>query len=407
MISQEGSAPLAASNAAAIGAALWDSADFAGAGAAFERALHQQPDDLEALHGLGRLRLAQNDLAGATLLLERALERVVSWPDERRAELERRVRRDLAWTLYRLDRFELAAEQMRGLPEMEALAAQLHAFGERVPYRMEVGIGEVEVPFWGTDPLPIVPLTIGGVERAFVLDTGSSQLVVDSSLLEEQGLPNFGTREVAFASGQRARIAHTIVPQLQVGELALHDVPAEVMELRRFAPQLFGLIGTNLLQRFHVHCDWNRQLLRLRPGRDAPFVEWATMTKVPFWYLDSHLLLARASLEGYPTMAFIASGMAGASFAVPPTTVAQAGLRHRAETMDGVGAAGATLLESVQARHLSLGDWDRSDVSGLVGFFPPELEWRFGFRVGALLGHSLLSGEQWGLDFVHAQFFLR
>ncbi len=398
--------PLHASNAAAIASALWDSADFEGAGRHYERALQENPADLEALHGLGRLRLAQNELAGAAMLLEQALALALHLPHSQRDELAQRIRRDLAWGLYRLERFDLAAEQMAHLPEGEALAAQLRAFGDRAPYRLPPDVEELVIPFLGTDPLPVIGLTIGNQEHPFVIDTGSSQLVVDSSLLRELSLPNFGTREATFASGQRAPIGHTIVPTVGLGETTIRDVPAEVMDVRRFAPQISGFIGTNFLARFHLLFEWEGEVLRLRPRGRAPFAEWGTMERVPFLFFDSHLLLARATLNQHETMAYLASGVTGGGFLVPTSTVLQAGLTREEAVREGIGAGGALEpLSLVQAAQLCLGGWCRTQVTGFGGLFPAELEWRYGFRVGALLSHEFLHGRQWGIDFENLCFY--
>lgn len=398
--------PLHSSNAAAIGSALWDSGDLAGAGTQYERALGQNAADVEALHGLGRLRLARNDLAGALLLLEQALAHTLQLPHSQRDELAQRVRRDLAWALYRLDRFDLAAEYVADLPDGAALAAQLAAFEGRAPYRMSPNIDEIALPFLGTDPLPIVTVVIGGQEYAFVLDSGSSQLVVDSSLLRLLDLPSYGTRQATFASGQRAPLGYTIVPQVTLGEAALWDVPAEVMDVRRVAPQLFGFIGTNFLQRFHVFCDWEGQVLRLRPTSREPFAAWQAMQGVPTWFFDSHLLLAPARIGPHPTFAYLATGLGGAAFALPESTARQAQLEPLDQMMQGFGAGGAAALAQVRADELCVGDWCRRDMVGLQGFFPQELEWRYGFRVGLMLGQEFLRRRRLGLDFTTMTLYL-
>jgi hypothetical protein len=393
------------SNAAAIASALWDSADFRGAEQNYERAIREDDTDLEALHGLGRLKLAQHEAAAALVLLERALALVDRLPDGSREEMALRVGADLAWAYYRLDRFDLAAEQFGPLPGRVALAAQLRSFDERVPYRQERAGDELEVRFLGTFPLPIVSLTLGRQEYPFVLDTGSGQLVIDRSIQREMQLPDHGSETATFASGHRAPVGYTSIPSVMMGDWVLRDVPAEVMDVHGMAPQLAGLIGTSFLQRFNLLFDWEAERLRLRPRHAAPFAAYEEMTAVPFWFFDGHILLAPARINDHSTLAYIASGMAGAAFTVPESTVRQAALLESDLTMQGVGAGGVATIATVQAERLCLGDWCRGGQEGLAGFFPPDLEWRYGFRTGALISHEFLMGRRWGIDFEHGHLY--
>lgn len=390
--------PLHSSNAAAIASALWDSADFVGAARQYERALQEDANDLEALYGLGRLKVAQNELAAATLLLERAaqLAQALAAPTTR-AEWLRRIHHELAWDLYRLDRFDLAAGYFEQLPGQEALVAQLRAFGERQPYRYAPGIERIDVPLMGSDPLLIVAVTLGGSEYPFVLDSGSGQLVIDQGLAERLALPDYGSRQVTFATGQRAAIGHTILPHLGLGDVTLREIPTEVMPVKRLAPQLAGFIGMDLLRRFHVEVDREALTLRLYPPHEAA-PRWPEQHEVPFLLFDSHLLLAPAHCNGQPFMAYLATGMAGSAFTMPESLADPLAL-HVGESLEGVGAGGHHQLHTITAQEFCLGPYCQQQLPGLLGFFPPTLEWRYGFQVGALLGQSFLADRSWGLDF--------
>ncbi len=395
--SSSSNSTLHSSNAAAIASALWDSADFEGALLHNERAIAENASDIEALHGMGRLKLAHNELAAAVLCLEQAYGISLTLASGNR--FSQRICRDLAWAYYRLDRFDLAARYFSLLPEQDAFVAQLQAFGDKVPYRFSADVQEIALPFLGTDPLPIVTVVIGGKEHAFVIDSGSGQLVLDSHFLRELNLPNYGTQEVRFASGQKAPVGYTMLPNIMLGEALIRDVPAEVMDIRRFAPQISGFIGTTFLQRFHVLYDFAGQVLRLRPKRLSSFPQFDKMTVTPFMLFDGHLMLTQAKLNQHETIAYIASGMAGGAFTVPNSTVKQASLLTHHNILEGVSAGGSSSLEAVRAKELCLGEFCRHNMEGFAGFFPAELEWRYGFRIGALVSHVFLKQNLWGLDF--------
>lgn len=396
---------LRSSNAAAIASALWDSADFAQAAIHYERALQEDANDLEALHGYGYLKLVHNELAAAALLLEQAHALVMNLAGGGRDQLSQRIVQDLAWTYYRLDRFDLAAEYFAVLPGKEGLTAQLRAFGSTSPYRIS-DVKEIAIPFLGTDPLPIITLVIGGKEHAFVIDTGSGQLVIDSSFLREVKLPNYGLDHVKFANGQEYPVGHTIIPEVRLGEAVIHHVPAEVMDIRRFAPQISGFIGTSFLQRFHLLFDFAGQVFRLRPKRVKPFEQFEEMLAVPFWLFDSHLMLARCDINHHQTMAYITTALAGATFTVPNSTFKQANLTREKNTIEGISPTGSIELTRAKAEKLCLDQLCGQDMTGLVGFFPLELEWRYGFRIGALVSHTFFRYQnRWGIDFQKMRFY--
>lgn len=393
-----GSEKLKAGNAAAVAAALWDSGDFDGAALFFERAVRENPSDLEALHGMGRLKLAQNDLAAAIVFLEQAQALALSVAGGGRDELSLRAKRDLAWAYYRLDRFDLAAALLEQLPQQQPLAQQLRAFGNRPPYQMAADVEEIALPFLGTDPLPVVTVVIGGKEHAFIIDTGAAQLTLDTAFLRELKLPSYGTTNARLASGTSAPLVYTIVPEITLGEATLYTIPAEVMDIRRYAPQISGFIGTNVLQRFHLLMDIEGEVLRLRPRRHQNPFATKGMMQMPLYWLDAHLLFTPLRLNQHNTITYLTTGLAGVDFAVPESTARQAQLRQ-AGGLEGVSGGGSQAFEMVIAERVALGSWERTNVEGLLGFFPPELEWRYGFRVGAIASYALLRHKQIGINF--------
>lgn len=401
--SSSSSAPRS-SEGAAIGDALWDSAEFERAQSAYERALDDDPGDLLARAGFGRVRLIRNDLAGAIALLESAEEGLRARPHS--GEIARRVARDLGWAYYRLGRFDLAARALARAGETAERVTQLDAHGSRALYGGAAEVDEVEIPFLGTDPLPVVAASTAGIEGAFVVDTGSDQVVIDRGLVDSGALPDLGSREATFADGSRARITATRLPTLEVGQVVLRDVPAEAIELQRRAPQLAGLIGSSLLQRFHVLFDWEGESLRLRGRHRDGFAPPDGAAVLPFWLLDGHLMIVRGSIAAHETLLFVTSGLAGAAFGIPRSTREHADLKQGVTALEGVGAAGSALVAELSASDLSLGAWIRRGQVGAEGLFPDELEWRYGFRIGGIVGPEVLRGSRWGLDYSRMEMWL-
>lgn len=395
----------AAGEAAAIGAALWDGAAFDAAWPHLERALEHDPQQWEALHTMGRIALARNELPGALLLLERAVEVAADLPGARGAEFLLRSRRDLAWALYRLERFDLAARELARLPDQGPLAAQLAALAGQSPYRLR-GPDQSQIALLGNDPLPVVPINIGGTDYPFVVDSGAGQLVIDREIARSLDLPRLATGEAQFASGERAAIGYSVLSDLTFGDYQVAQVPVEVMEVSRMAPQIAGIVGSVFLQRFNLLFDWEQARLTLR-RRPAPPFQMQGWSELPFWMVDDHLLLTRAEVNGTETMAFVASGVAGAAFGIAESLRQRAGVVASGPTVSAVSVGGERAMEGLQAERLCLGTWCRSGVEGLAALFPPALEWRYGFQIGLLVGHDFLRAGQWSVDFDRMQMAFR
>lgn len=385
----------------AIGWALYDSAEFESAARQFERALEKEPDDVEALRGFARLRLSQNDLAGAILLLERALSLLHSSDAVPSTDVERRVRYDLAWALYRLDRFDLAAEQFGELSGYEPLARKLATFGSDTPYRMPPDAPAIELSLLAADPLPFVNITIAGREHVFVVDTGAGELVLDITLLDELDLPNFGARKTTFAGGRRTAVTHSILPRLDLDGVTIENIPVEAVDIQSRAPQLSGFIGLNFLMHFRPTMDYAGQQLILAPTSSAgsPLPSDAATEDVQLRLFDDHVLVAPGAINDHETHLVLASGMAGGAFTCPESTIKQANVDANADnTFGGVSVEGGEALVSLHAQQVRLGTMERSDVRGFAGGFSPSLEWRYGFRIGGIIAHDFLRPFRWTLN---------
>lgn len=386
------------SELAAVGWALYDTADFVAASHQFERALEADPDDVEALRGLARIRLSENDLAAAILLLERALGVLEVAHAVAPESTEQRVRYDLAWALYRVDRFDLAARHFFRLPGYEQIGRKLEAFGDETPYLLPVEAPTIELPLLAADPLPFVRLQLGGRDHVFVIDTGAGELVLDRALLDELDLPDHGIRETTFAGGRRTTVVHSILPELSLGTVTVENIPVEAIDVRSRAPQLSGFIGLNFLLHFHPTLDYAGRRLLLAP-RDDDVTPPSEAHSVSLRLFEDHVLVAPGAINGHETFLVLASGMAGGAFTCPESTVNQADVTvYEEDVLEGVSVAGGEALLALHADRVRLGTAELRDVDGFGGGFSPSLEWRYGFRIGGIVAHGFLRHFRWTID---------
>ena len=97
---------------------------------------------------------------------------------------------------------------------------------------------------------------------------------------------------------------------------------------------------------------------------------------------------------------FVDTGLAGAGFTCPPSTVKAVGLELRQDQAGkGQGGGGEMAFVPFVVDELSLGEVRRQRVDGVAGPFPPQLEWDLGFHLGGLISHQFFRSGALTLDF--------
>lgn len=377
---------------------------------AFARSLRSRPDDARTLLGFGYLAILRNGLAEAEQRLRRAL---ALDPGLREAHGL------LAEVHYRRDDFAQAAPHFEKAGQ-RAKARKLASFVGRQPNRIEGAGAVARLPFLKTDPLPILALRVNGEPGRFLLDTGGGELILDRAFADRVAAPRFGAERSYFGGGKHARVEHGRVDSVGLGEIRVHDVPINVMDLAPIGPALGepridGILGTVLLYHFRSTIDYaGGELVLERTGPTAPASEPADAERrgevtLPFWLADDHIVVAWGSVNGgRPLLFFVDTGLAGAGFTCPPSTIEQAGIElRRDQAGSGRGGGGAMSIVPFVVSELSLGGLRREHIDGAAGPFPPQLEWDLGFRLGGLVSHQFFRPGSLTLDFAAMQMRLR
>jgi clan AA aspartic protease (TIGR02281 family) len=128
------------------------------------------------------------------------------------------------------------------------------------------GDGQVVVALESGLGVWIVPAIVNGQRGRFLLDTGSSVVVVGPTLAAAAGLAPVAGRDAIELQtlGGRTRGASAIVGSLQVGDAVLRDVP---VVLHDPGPGVDGILGNTFLSHYLVTVDADRRQLALRaPG---------------------------------------------------------------------------------------------------------------------------------------------
>lgn len=380
---------------------LFHAGRFEAAAEAYAEALKAEPGNFHAYLRLGEIALLANRLEEAERWLTKAVD---LGPDEPRP------RALLAEVHYRRDDFQAAASLFRALGR-DAMARKLESFEGRTPYATEPKAQVASLPLVTVDPLPIVQVQVNGSGPVnFLIDTGGAEVILDAAFADEVGAARFGTERGTFAGGQQAAYEHGRVDSMTLGDVQVRNVPVHLMNVRRFSQilgrPLEGILGTVLLYHFLPTLDYPGGQLVLGPRTAEHREQVAAAAKernavqVPFWMAGDHYMVAWGRVnQSPPLLIFVDTGLAGAGFTCPESTLraAEIGLQEEAARA-GLGGGGQVKAVPFVVDTLALGEATEHNVQGLyLGAFP--LEEAFGFHIGGLVSHAFFRPYALTLDF--------
>lgn len=393
---------------------------FAEAGELYARMAAQDPNDYAVILQLGRIALLSNRLDDAQKWLERV---IALQPDDADAKVM------LAEAFYRRDDFQKAAASLNGVevssnkllvsqyPTLNV--AKLESFKGQTPYEVQGDGQTTRLKFLKTDPLPLVSVRVnGGDEVAFFIDTGGSEVALDTDFARELGVPQFGAVQGTFAGGQHAEVQNGRIESLTVGDWTVKNLPIATLALRQLSEgfgvkRIDGIIGTNLLYHFLATLDYPHGELVLHRKTAKSLEQFAAASSgksvaVPFWIASDHFMVGWGRVETIPpTLLFVDSGLAGAGVKLAEPVIKDAGIKlEEDKAYEGAGGGGKLKIVPYTVRQLSFGDVQESNVAGLYdGPFPWENT--FGFHLAGMVGHDFFKPYVVTFDFENMQIFLQ
>jgi predicted aspartyl protease len=399
---------------------LFQVGKFSEAGKLYLRIATQNPKDYSATLQLGRIALLSNRLDDAQKWLEMA---ITLNPGDADAKAM------LAEVFYRRDEFQNAAASLSDVEvssnkliasQYPALnVAKLESFKGQTPYEVQ-GNGQItRLTFLKTDPLPLVSVRINGSDEViFFIDTGASEVALDTDFARELGVPQFGPVQGTFAGGQKADVQQGRIESLTVGDWIIKNLPVVSIALRQLSKgfgvkRIDGIIGTNLLYHFLATLDYphGELVLRRKTGKNLEQFTAALSGKsvaVPFWIASDHFMVGWGRVETIPpALLFVDTGLAGAGVKLAESVIKEAGIKLEEDkaTM-GVGGGGTLKIVPYTVRQLSFGEIKESNVLGLYdGPFPWENT--FGFHLAGMVGHDFFKPYAVTFDFMNMQIFLQ
>jgi hypothetical protein len=278
---------------------LFREGKFSEAGALYTRVADRQPENFDALVGLGRLALYKNDFDRAEQLLSQTLKLQPG------SETPQAL---LAEAYYRRDKFGQAAPLFRALGKT-AMADKLQYLSDKSPYAIESNSDSTFVTFEQTDPLPTVKLRINGEDALFVIDTGGWELIMDTDLAAKVGAKKFGGQLATYAGGKQDSTFNGALDEVRIGEFTVRNVPVHINNsMQGFAAMLGqpirGVLGTVFLYHFIFTLDYpaGGLILHLKKPEAVTNLKSQMASEgaivVPFWMSGDHIMVAQGTVNG-------------------------------------------------------------------------------------------------------------
>ncbi|MGH7059144.1 MAG: aspartyl protease family protein [Stellaceae bacterium] len=398
---------------------LFEAGKFAAAGKLYAQIAAQDPKDYSATIQLGRIALLSNRLDAAQKWLQQAL---ALRPDDADAKVM------LAEVFYRRDDFGKAAAALQGVavssnklvitqyPTLNL--AQLESFKGETPYELHGDGASTQVKFLRTEPLPVVEVRInGGKPVTFFIDTGASEVALDTDFAKELGIPQFGAVQGTFSGGQHAEVGNGRIASLGLGGWTIRNLPVAILHLRQLSKdlgvtQIDGCIGTTLFYHFLATMDFPHGELVLR-RKDTKIAGQSAASSpgkrvaVPFWIAGDHFMVGWGRVERLPpTLLFVDTGLEGAGVKLARSVIAKAGIKlEEDKASEGAGGGGTLKIVPYTVGRLSFGGIRASNVAGLYdGPFP--WEYTFGFHLAGMVGHDFFKPYAVIFDFRDMKIFM-
>jgi predicted aspartyl protease len=398
---------------------LFRSGNFAEAAEQYTRIAAQDPGDYPATLQLGRIALLANRLDDAEKWLTKA---IALEPDETDPKVM------LAEAYYRQDDFEKAAASLAGVdvnadplviaqyPTLNV--AKLESFKGQTPYEVQGEGQSTRAKLLRTDPLPLVSVRVNGSDEVtFFIDTGGSEVALDTEFASELGVPRFGSVQGTFSGGQTTEVLQGRIDSLTIGDWTVRNFPVAMLPLRQLSEGLGvkaidGVIGTTFFYHFLATLDLPRGELVLRRKNAANLEQFlaaaGSSVAVPIWMASDHFMVGWGRVETLPpTLLFVDTGLAGAGVKLAESVIEQAGIHlEQDQATTGAGAGGTLTTVPYVVRSLSFGDIHEANVPGLYdGPFPWEN--LFGFHLAGMVGHDFFKPYALTFDFENMRIYLQ
>jgi len=257
----------------------------------------------------------------------------------------------------------------------------------------------------------------GGKEVTFFIDTGGSEVTLDTDFAKELGVTQLGSVQGTFSGGQNAEVQLGRIDSITLGDWTIKNLPTAMLPLRQLSEgfgvkQIDGIIGTTLFYHFLTTMDYPHGELVLRRKDNQSLAEFKKSSGkrvvVPIWMAADHFMVGWGRVETLPpSLLFVDTGLMGAGVKLAESVIKEAGIKlEEDKAAEGFGGGGKLKIVPYTVHQLSLGDTKETNVQGVYdGPFPWEN--MFGFHLAGMVGHEFFKPYAVTFDFQNMQIFLQ
>lgn len=261
----------------------------------------------------------------------------------------------------------------------------------------------VAIPARFTQNGIIVPVSIAGRGLDFLLDSGSSDLLIDPEVARQLGMSLSGLFTLSFAGD--ITLANALAPDLTVAGLSAKNVALSTAAFEEQLPEqrVVGLLGTDFIGSGALEVDFQKEILTLH-RTVPPNLAASGWSALPL-RLDWGVPVVKASYSGVPGY-FIADLGADYSTLYPhyfekfPNRVP----RGTPDQEEMVTLGGRPFgIKHITMKSLVLGDWVFGDVQVVV----PSANYAQERDYDGLIGRDTLSDFNLIFDYANHQLWFK
>ncbi len=274
------------------------------------------------------------------------------------------------------------------------------------------GRDAVVIPARFTDHGIVVRASIAGRGLDFLLDSGSSELVVDRSLADQLGMKSTGAVRQSFAGDYT--VSSALAPDLSLAGLTAHNVAFSTIPLDAISSaigfdeklageQIVGLLGTDLIGSGALEVDFQSKTLTLYRQTPSDLAQrgWSALPL----RLDYAVPLIQGAFSGVPGNFVVDLGADDSTlyphyFARFPNKI-PAGMPDQDEMVTVGGKPFG--IKHLTMRRLVLGDWIFGDVQVVV----PSAAYAQERGYDGLIGRDTLSSFNLIFDYTNRQLWFK
>ncbi len=192
---------------------------------------------------------------------------------------------------------EINVTQYESKPDIDPALFEAPEEGGR-DFEFTAGNSSENIPFRFVGNHLFIPVSVRGVERMWIIDTGAAMSVIDEAFADELGLDKEGNLKGVGAGGT-VDLSFAVLPPYELKGISFGEQKVAVLDMaeliRRLGIDIAGILGFDFLSRFVTRVDYANELVSFY---DPELFEYTGDGSAVDVHVDESLFRAPATLDG-------------------------------------------------------------------------------------------------------------